>query len=119
MAVGSSYPDPSTDLTLVERWNGHAWSIVPSPNQGSGDNLLLGVSCTGPSACVAVGDYVNTSNAQQTLVESWNGHGWSITPSPNRGNSSNDLNAVSCSGPTSCVAVGDYVGTPISGTEPH
>jgi len=113
VAVGSDYPSPTTDQTLVESWSGRAWAITPSPNEGSADNLLLGVSCTRATNCVAVGDYVNSSNVQQTLVESWNGTAWSITPSPDQGSSSNDLNAVSCAGPTSCVAVGDYASNPI------
>jgi hypothetical protein len=39
-----------------------------------------------------------------SIDESWNGRVWSITPSPNVGGSGPD--AVSCIGPTSCVAVG-------------
>jgi hypothetical protein len=113
VAVGTYYANPTTDQTLVESWNGHAWSITPSPNQGSGGNLLVGVSCTSSTDCVAAGEYGNASNIQQTLVESWNGTAWSITPSPDQGSGSNNLNGVSCTGPTSCVAVGDYSGNPI------
>ena len=36
--------------------SGFAWSIVPSPNTSTTqDNVLNAVSCSGPSACVAVG----------------------------------------------------------------
>jgi hypothetical protein len=31
------------DKTLIEHWNGSAWSVVPSPNVGGNDNLLNGV----------------------------------------------------------------------------
>ena len=42
--------------TLIESWNGSAWSIVPSPDTSSTlDNALSAVSCSNPSACVAVG----------------------------------------------------------------
>jgi hypothetical protein len=50
--------------TLIESWNGSAWSIVPSPN-ASQINLLLGVSCSSSSACTAVGYY----GSRQTLIE--------------------------------------------------
>ena len=113
VAVGSYYANPTAEETLVESWNGHAWSITPSPNQGSGGNLLVGVSCTSSTDCVAAGEYGNASNVQQTLVESWNGNAWSIIPSPNEGSGADDLDGVSCMGPTSCVAVGAYSSNPI------
>jgi hypothetical protein len=105
------YPQIRTAYqTLIESWNGSAWSIVPSPNTSpTQDNLLKGVSCSGPSACVAVGYYSNAGGYQQTLIDSWNGSAWSIVPSPNSSpTQENILNAVSCSGPSACVAVGDY-----------
>jgi hypothetical protein len=49
--------------TLIESWNGSDWSVVPSPNAPSylADDLT-GVSCTGPSACTAVG-YADSNGA--------------------------------------------------------
>ena len=80
-AVGSSY-NGSTFQTLVESWNGSAWSIVPSPNpSGSTDNVLYGVSCVNATNCTAVGQFTVASTSQ-TLVESWNGSAWSISPQP-------------------------------------
>jgi hypothetical protein len=102
-----SYPLIRTAYqTLIESWNGSAWSIVPSPDTSpTQDNFLKAVSCSSPSACTAVGFYSNA----QTLIESWNGSAWSIVPSPNASTTQeNILNAVSCSGPSACVAVGDY-----------
>ena len=91
----------------MESWNGTSWSILPSPNQGSGFNQLNGVSCTSAIECVAVGDYNNVSSGEQTLVESWNGTSWSIISSPNEG-SNPGLDRVSCTSSTNCVAVGSY-----------
>jgi hypothetical protein len=90
-----------------------AWSVVTSPNQGTSNNLLNGVSCASPSSCTAVG-YYTSSTALQTLAESWNGTKWSIATSPNKGTSTNILNGVSCASSTSCTAVGYYTNT--SGT---
>jgi hypothetical protein len=45
-AVGSFSVAAGTTVqgrTLVEHWNGSAWSVVPSPNVGGNDNLLNGV----------------------------------------------------------------------------
>jgi hypothetical protein len=119
-AVGSTAGGPHVSVpttTLIEGWNGSSWSIVPSPNADpNGFDGLNGVSCTKPTFCVAVGtnNSVGSSNmdVQKTLVESWNGSVWSIVPSPNTSPTvDNGLNAVSCSGPTFCVAVG-AVGSP-------
>ena len=46
------------------------WSLVPSPNRGSGNNVLDGVSCVAAAACTAVGFTDTTSGTQKTLVES-------------------------------------------------
>ncbi len=104
VAVGSYVG--ATDHTLIETWNGVAWSVSPSPNEPSGANFLHGVSCTSSVSCVAVGDYYESSNVEQTLVESWDGTAWSIVPSPNTSGSSDALSGVSCTATTDCMAVG-------------
>jgi hypothetical protein len=44
-AVGSYYNGfRGTDLALAEHWNGRAWSVVPSPNFSTGDNVLNSVA---------------------------------------------------------------------------
>ena len=43
-AVGDLSSQGSANRTLTERYNGSAWSVVASPNQGSGNNALNGVS---------------------------------------------------------------------------
>jgi len=83
------------------------WSVTPSPNTAN-DNVLNGVSCTSSVFCVAVGYHDTSKGVSKTLVELWNGTAWSIVSSPDRGKSSNELNAVSCKSTTFCVAVGDY-----------
>ena len=112
VAAGYFYNGNAVTQTLVESWNGTTWSIVPTPNIGTGSNTLLGVSCTSTSSCTAVGYHVPTSPVipggihAVTLVESWNGTSWSVVPSPNEGTASNNLFDISCVSPTSCVAVG-------------
>ena len=112
--------------TLIESWNGTTWSVSSSPNKpGNGDHLN-GVSCVSATSCQAVGFYANDSDYDRTLVESWNGSRWSLTPSPSITSvipvtppkpgqpttvPSNDfLYEVSCVSATSCEAVGQYSG---------
>jgi len=75
--------------TLVEHWNGASWSVVPSPNSGSGENVLAAAAVVTPSDIWAVG-YRNGPGPRRTLVERWNGTRWRIVPSPSPGPRSGD-----------------------------
>jgi hypothetical protein len=105
-AVGFSVYHASPK-TLIETWNGTAWSLVPSPNT-SADNILSGVSCVSVTACTAVGTAYSRRHTYKTLIESWNGTAWSVMPSPNpaRGTGVDRLFGVSCVSASACTAVG-------------
>ena len=95
---------------LTASWDGRNWSVTEpaAPRGGSLDS----VSCTGASACTAVGEHnslhCNRSNSQCTtgpthhLVETFDGSTWSVQPGVK---GQNALAAVSCSAPTTCVAI--------------
>jgi hypothetical protein len=79
-AVGSA-----DDRTLIEHWNGQAWSKVASPNPpNSAGSYLYGVSITSSNDAWAAGHYYNDAKISQPLLEHWNGRAWTIvaTPSP-------------------------------------
>jgi hypothetical protein len=97
------------DRTFIESWDGTSWSVVPSPNRGTADNSLAGVSCVSAAACTAVGFTASSSGVSRTLVESWNGTSWSVVPSPNRGTAGAVLEGVSCITAAACTAVGSYI----------
>ena len=59
------------DRTLTESWNGVSWEVDSSPNAEDHDNVMAGASWVLPKVCIAVGDYNNESDVQQTLVESY------------------------------------------------
>jgi hypothetical protein len=109
-AVGVSYAGTATSSaqsTLIERWDGATWTIVPSPNQPSAaDSSLAGVACVSSTSCFAVGTY-DFSTSQSTLIEHWDGATWTIVPSPNPTTSRfNELSGVSCVANGVCFAVG-------------
>ena len=82
--------------TLIERWNGTAWSIVTSPNTSTTEyNQLSEVACASASDCWAVG----------SPIEHWNGTTWSIVASPNI---TGYLSDVTCASASDCWAVGYY-----------
>jgi hypothetical protein len=112
-AVGSSTASPksgpSSYRTLIETWNGTAWSIVPSPSPRTGTgNFLFGVSCVTAAFCAAVGRYGQPSTAKSDpITEIWNGSTWSVAPNPPKLHNA-DLASVSCISATACTAVGSY-----------
>jgi hypothetical protein len=72
---------------------------------GSNSNYLLGVSAISRTNAWAVGTDLNT------LIEQWNGTGWSIVTSPNVGSVSNVLTAVSADGAADAWAAGSFAGS--------
>ncbi|MFN2581818.1 MAG: hypothetical protein ABR498_03645, partial [Candidatus Dormibacteria bacterium] len=112
VSVGS-HTDGQFAETLVEAWNGDAWTIVPSPSVNGLDNFLDGVSCVSTTACWAVGDAQNDSGSTaQPLIESWNGTAWTTgsAPAPT-GAQVTLLTGVACVSMTDCWAVGySFVG---------
>jgi len=59
-------------------------------------------------ACSAVGDSANNLNGNHsaTMAAQWNGTSWQIAGTPSLAGASGTLSAVSCTAPTSGVAVG-------------
>ena len=99
----------SLSTTLVEHWNGTAWSLMPSPDPtGPLAPSLSDVACPSTINCFAVGQAWNeTASIAKTLVEHWNGTRWSIMPSPSAG--SDELTGVTCPSMNNCFAVGDDI----------
>jgi hypothetical protein len=75
-AVGNVGAAQRANQTLIEQYNGSSWSVVPSPNQGTGNNALNGVSMI-PGAGWAVG-YAQVSGKYQPLALGWDGTQWSM-----------------------------------------
>jgi hypothetical protein len=108
IAVGSTQDASYSNATLVERWDGTAWTIQATPNPGQGGELS-GVACTSSTACTAVGSFTNSAGKVKSLAERWDGAAWTIQPTPNpSGVDVSALSGVACTSATACTAVGDY-----------
>lgn len=60
VAVGTISGSTSNEAaTLIEQWNGTSWTIISSPDPGTADNSLLGVTALGDGTVVAVGSQTN------------------------------------------------------------
>jgi hypothetical protein len=118
-AVGLYVSASGDEGSLVEQWDGKAWSVVTSPDEGSASNstVLNAVSCASSRSCAAVGNFLGNSGGSRTLIESWDGAKWSVVTSPDKGRAAldNNLAGVSCASTRSCVAVGNAGSSPVGG----
>ena len=111
-AVGYYNNSGNPYQTLIQHWDGGAWSVIPSPYYGTGNNFLRGVAVAGPNDVWAVGAVAAAGFTQyRTLIEHWNGSVWSVVPGPGPSMYDNGLEGVAVEGPNDVWAVG-YYGTP-------
>jgi hypothetical protein len=81
------------------------WTVQHGPRSPGG--TLLGVSCSSPNACMAVGGYAG--HGSRVLTDRWNGSRWTIVRARlPAGAIQGGFNDVSCSSARACTAVGDY-----------
>lgn len=97
---------------LVERWDGHRWSLQRIYNRGGERSAgPSGVSCASGTSCTAVGRFGGGLHAER-----WNGSHWAsrriATPA---GATNVALNGVSCTSASHCIAVGSFAAS--SGAE--
>jgi hypothetical protein len=114
VSVGYTEVSNSTELPLVERWDGKTWVIQDTPSLvRPNGSPLNGVSCVSSRLCIAVG---GSAFYDGTLAERWNGKVWTVLSTPNP-NGNSGLGAVSCTSARSCMAVGgNGAGAPNLGT---
>ena len=98
------------------RW-GAAITAPPAPGQSTTtpDVQFMSASCGSPSWCVAVGWYIDTSGYSQGLLLTGSGATWKAAraplPATVTGDPGVNLESVSCTSATWCVAVGVYTDT--------
>ena len=90
-AVGSTMDKSGNPTnTLIDRWNGSAWTTTASPNPPSAGNTLSAVTCSDASDCWATGatnvisgNNNNNGGQPSPFIEAFNGSAWSVEPTPN------------------------------------
>lgn len=114
------YANSTGAHSLLEHWNGTAWSLVtaPGPSGGTSD-VLNGVGASSSTDIWAVGTYFNISaNQSQTLTMHYNGVNWSIVSSPNPANSNSFVRRVSVVNGHNAWAVGQSTDLSTGNTSP-
>lgn len=106
-AVGFYYDTAGNSQTLIVHWNGTSWKVVSSPSPGLTDNALGGVAVVSATDIWAAGSQSSDEeNSFQTLIEHWDGTGWSVVPSPSPGSYANGLGAITAISMNNVWAVG-------------
>jgi hypothetical protein len=80
-AVGSAWDSTQPRTPLILHWDGGSWRIVPGADLVASDTNLSDVAFVSPTEVWAVG-----SAAGRTLVQRWDGAGWTVVASPSPGN---------------------------------
>jgi hypothetical protein len=113
-AVGNQELPNNGNGSLIEQYNGTAWSLVPADDPSDADSSgLLGVAATGRADAWAVG-YANYPDRSEPVAQHWNGTRWTRSPLPT-GLGSATLTAVAARGPADVWAAGYLTGDPVSG----
>jgi hypothetical protein len=82
-AVGGSQDTVNGPFhTLIERYDGTRWTVVPSPNPGPNGNELFGVAASAPDSAWAVGQQQGNGFPSLALAEHWDGRSWQVSPAP-------------------------------------
>jgi hypothetical protein len=114
------YANSTGAHSLLEHWNGSAWSLVtaPAPSGGTSD-VLNGIGANSSTDVWAVGTYFNISaNESQTLTMHYNGVNWTIVSSPNPANSNSFVRRVSVVNGHDAWAVGQSTDVSSGNTSP-
>lgn len=109
-AVGQGAGADFIDRTLIQRWNGNAWTTMDSPNPSFNGDVLYGVSAVSATDAWAVG-YSNSRNENfaRAMTLRWDGSFWHEAPAPDVPGLPEKLAAVSTLSPTAAWAVGSTV----------
>ena len=109
-AVGLYSDAAGNALAVAELSSGGGWTAEKV--RGS---FLAGVSCPSATSCTAAGLTYQANGGTTTLADTWDGTAWTATVTPDPpGAVQTELNAVSCTGASSCTAVGDSQGVTLA-----
>jgi hypothetical protein len=83
---GTGGPHDEIGASLVQHWDGSAWSSVAHPRAGAGPDALTGVAASGADDVWAVGYDFHPDTTSSPSILHWNGTSWvpESIPSPPR-----------------------------------
>jgi outer membrane protein OmpA-like peptidoglycan-associated protein len=128
VAVGSYVDASANSQALLDVETSSTWTAVPAPLPGDASltpntDSFTSVTCVSLGNCVAVGQYDNTLENPEGLIDTETSGTWTSMTAPVPGDADTALpdvllTSVSCSTMTTCVAVGSYEIPPIRNLSP-
>jgi hypothetical protein len=108
--AAGNYRNGARYFPLAEAWDGSAWTVQRPPTPpGASSSFLQAISCHSATSCWAAGYWENGSGTELPLAENWDGSTWTLSQPPVPRNAADGaLDAVSCSGASTCTAAGYY-----------
>ena len=79
---GAAQKALGVNKTVIEHWNGTAWTRVPSANPKPGGGVLTGVSAASATDAWAVGIDEDFAFSFEIVIEHWDGTAWTLVNSP-------------------------------------
>jgi hypothetical protein len=96
--------------SLIEAWDGQAWTVVDHPQTFDTENLY-GVAAISAEDVWAVGSGRDGEGEFHAIALHFDGHTWSAVPAANPGTNGNVLYGVVAKGPRDAWAVGQKIGS--------
>jgi hypothetical protein len=108
-AVGQRLGTQGPDQTLIEHWNGTAWSVVTGPVSSTDTITFFGVDGVSDNDVRAVGEANDYVHNPRTLIEDGQNGSFAFQPSPNISGTENHLMGISSLSNDTAWAVGTYL----------
>ena len=108
-AVGVALDSRYQAHSIIESWDGHGWSIAPTPHLNTARDLLFSAAAVSAKDVWAVGDQQSARTGHfNALIEHWDGARWSVVPTPaaDHSETGSHLYGVAAGGPDDVWAVG-------------
>ena len=105
-AAGYQTTQSGAQQSLIEHYDGVAWTIIPSANPASLAVYLSSIVAPAANDVWAAGHYLDNTGVYRTLAERWDGVSWTIVTTPNVGNGDNAVNGLATTAANNVWAVG-------------
>jgi hypothetical protein len=112
-AVGVALDRDYQAHSLIEAWDGAAWHVVATPALDTQRDYLTSATAVSANDVWAVGERQDHAGLFSTLIEHFDGHRWSVVPSPNPGAAGNHLYGVAAASADDVWAVGQRSDQPL------
>ena len=98
---------PCTSGALVERWDGHGWTVESAPRLSGARSVSVDqISCLSGTRCMGIGTFTRSRNQSALFAARWTGSVWISRRIPKpRGAKTVQVQGLSCTSASACTLV--------------